>query len=328
MGWESLGGRRLVLAGGEFAWLWLAIGGVALVLLYVLYRSERALVSRGAGLGLLALRVLAALALIVALFEPIAARTFREPAKGRVILAVDVSESMSTADPGRTPDEQQALAKTLKLGSPGQVEALTRLEVARYLIAAEGPLARLAADHEIEAVAFARDTIESPLTLLSESLTKPTSPANASATDINAALGRALGGGETPVQGVILVTDGRVNQPVQANLIDRIAARGVPTYGVLIGSTIPPKDVAIAKLKGPDSVFVGDVATIEATIKLDGLSDGEKVVVTLSRPGSEPIIQTVSPTTDGSRPVASFRVPLETKGQVPLTVAVTPPPGD
>lgn len=328
MGWEWLGGRKLVLAGGEFAWLWLAIGLVALVLLYILYRSERALVSRQAGLGLLALRVLAALALIVALFEPIAARTFREPAKGRVILAVDVSESMSTTDPSRTQDAQQALAKSLKLSSPGQVEILSRLEVARRLMTTEGPLAKLADDHEIEAVAFARDTVETPLPLLSESLAKPTSHENASATDINAALRRALNGGETPVQGMILVTDGRVNQPVDASLVDRLAARGVPTFGVLIGSTIPPKDVAVAKLKGPDSVFVGDGATIEATIKLDGISDGEKVVVTLNRAGSEPITQTVSPTTDGSRPVASFRVPLESKGHVALTVAVTPPTGD
>ena len=46
-----------------------------------------------------------------ALFEPIAARTFRETVRGRVLVAVDVSESMATADPGRPADERARLAQ-------------------------------------------------------------------------------------------------------------------------------------------------------------------------------------------------------------------------
>ena len=64
MTFDLPGGRRLVLAGGEMGGVWLAAGAVAGVLLFVLYREERKLVSRKAGLGLLGLRMTAAGALV------------------------------------------------------------------------------------------------------------------------------------------------------------------------------------------------------------------------------------------------------------------------
>ena len=78
MTFDLPGGRRIVLAGGQLGWFWAVVGAMALVLLIVLYREERKLVSRRMGLGLLGLRLLAAAALVTALFEPIAARTYRE----------------------------------------------------------------------------------------------------------------------------------------------------------------------------------------------------------------------------------------------------------
>src|SRR5258708_27022475 len=131
MTFELFGGRRLLLAGSRQGGFWIAAGVVALLLLVWLYREERRLVSRRAGLGLLGLRLMAAAILVLALFEPIAARTFREVVKGRLVVAVDVSESMATADPGRSAEAQGRLAKTLKL-SPGEaIETLPRREVAR-----------------------------------------------------------------------------------------------------------------------------------------------------------------------------------------------------
>src|SRR3954452_22577963 len=100
MRFDLFGGRRLLLAGGENALFWLVAGLSALVLVLVLYGYERRLVSRRMGLGLLVLRVAAAVALVLALFEPIAARTYRETVRGRVIVGADLSESMATADPG------------------------------------------------------------------------------------------------------------------------------------------------------------------------------------------------------------------------------------
>ena len=91
-----------MLAGGGRAWLWLLAGAAAVLLVVVLYRTERKLISRRAGLMLLALRLIAAAVLVFALFEPIAAWSRQETVRGRVIVAADVSESMGTVDPGRT----------------------------------------------------------------------------------------------------------------------------------------------------------------------------------------------------------------------------------
>src|SRR5262245_51281644 len=102
---DLFGSRRLLLAGASLGWLWIAAGAVALVLLVVRYREERRLVSRRAGLGLLGLRLAAAAVLVLALFEPIATRSYRATVKGRVIVAVDVSESMATTDPGRSTED-------------------------------------------------------------------------------------------------------------------------------------------------------------------------------------------------------------------------------
>src|SRR3954451_10829967 len=148
MTFDLFGGRRLMLAGSRLGGFWIAAGLVALVLLLWLYREERRLISRRAGMGLLGLRLLAATVLVLALFEPIAARTFRQVVKGRLIIAVDVSESMATADPGRPPEERRLLADVLK-PSPGEaVDAMPRREVARRLLdPGNAPMGRLAREH-------------------------------------------------------------------------------------------------------------------------------------------------------------------------------------
>ncbi len=175
MTFDLFGGWRLLLAGYRRGGIWIAAGAVALILLWILYRTERRLVSRRAGLSLLALRLAAAAALILALFEPIAARVFSETLRGHVIVAVDVSQSMETADAGRP--------------------AETRREVMRRLIAAEtAPIARLAVDHAVNAFAFARTTTPANLAALAESLRKPPKADDPSSrvTDWQPALAEAL----------------------------------------------------------------------------------------------------------------------------------------
>lgn len=329
MRFDRLNSRKLLLAGSDNVWLWLAIGAFALILLVVLYRNERQLVSQRAGLSLLGLRLLAALTLIVALFEPIATRTFRESLKGRVIVAVDNSNSMTTPDAGRPEDERKALATLLQLSPTDQLPSITRHEISRRLISASGPLSKLTADHAVEALTFSRGITTGSLDEIGQLLEKPTQPSDtAFETDPNPALGRALSNSEAPVLGVLLITDGRFNRPVDGRILDLLAGRGVPIYGIMTGSTVPTKDVAVAQIKAPDTVYVGDVATIDAVIKLDGVPAGEQVEVKLERPGSPPMTQAVVATSDGSRPTASFRVAMEAKGQVPLTVSVIPPTPD
>ncbi|WP_406698614.1 hypothetical protein V5E97_06985 [Singulisphaera sp. Ch08] len=332
---DLFGSRRLLLAGASQGWLWVAAGGIALVLLLALYREERQLVSRRTGLGLLGLRLTAAAVLVLALFEPIASRSYRETTKGRVIVALDVSESMATADPGRPARDRQLLAKTLRM-SPGEsVENLSRREIARRLLEPKGsPIERIASAHEIEAVAFARESAPATLPALAETLKhpgKPDDPAT-STTDWQSVLTGALRDGDAPVLGVVLLTDGLQNAPGDsAATADRLAARGIPVYPILIGSTAPPRDAAIAAVRAPERVYQGDVASIEATLKLDGYA-GREVAVTLERPGASPLQRLLrapdGTTTGDARPVVSFAVPMAEAGLVPMTIAIRPLDGD
>jgi hypothetical protein len=331
MALDLFGGRRLLLAGSSLGWVWIALLAVALLLLLVLYREERRLISRTAGLFLLGLRLLAAVVLVFALFEPIAARTFSETLRGRVLVAVDVSSSMETTDVGRPAEQRATLAKSLAL-SPGESALpLSRREIAaRLLRDPASPIQRLANEHQLEVFAFARDTAPASLDGLRERLRKPADPADPGllSTNWQPFLAQALKSksDDSPLIGVVLLTDGRQNaaiDPVPAT--DRLAARGIPIFPVQIGSALPPRDAAIATLKAPESVYRGDTALIEATIKLDGY-DGREVAVTLERAGAPELKRTVraSATAAAARPVVTFPVSFDTVGTVAVTVAVGP----
>ncbi len=310
MTWVLAGGGRLLLVGGGKGWTWLLVGAAAVVLLVLLYRAERKLISRRAGLLLLGLRLIAAAVLIFALFEPVAAWTRQETVRGRVLIGADVSESMGTVDPGRT-------------------DGKSRQEQVRALISAENsPIAALTSEHDVKAQTFARDTSpESSLGALGERLVqiKP-GEAGSSETDWTGVLSTALKtSDDVPMLGIVLLTDGRKNASSDdAALVDKLAARGIPVYPVLVGSTTAPPDVAIASLRAPEGVYKGDVATVEASIKADGVAPGSALDVTLTRPGAAPIKQSVTVPKGGARPLATFRLPMENVGNVPIQVAVAP----
>jgi hypothetical protein len=314
---------HLVLAGSRHALLWVAVGAVALGLLILLFRYELRLVSRRAGLTLLGTRLTAMLVLLAALFEPIAERRFHETIRGRVVLGVDLSESMATADPLPAADDNRRSASE-------PVPAISRREVARGLLEGQW-LKKIAADHTIESMVFARDAAPATADGLAKALTKfvaSDDPA-ALATDWSGVLASALRGrDDAPVLGVVLLTDGRQNAAEdterQAN---RLAARGIPVYPVLIGSTVPPLDVAIAAVKSPESVLKGDVASIDVVVKADTLQEIE-IPVTLERTGGPPIKKTVRGRSGGLRPIVTFRVLMESVGTQDLSVRVGPVAGD
>lgn len=325
------GGRRLVLAGIERGWIWLLAGAVAVILMVVLYRYERKLVSRRTGLTLLAMRVLAALALVAALFEPIAERSFRETLRGRVILGVDVSESMATADRARSPENREQLRRTLDLSPTEAPESLPRREVARRLLKGRW-LTQVENDHTVDTFGFARETAPGTPASLSEMLLRPVKPDDTSGmmTDWEPVLDEALKErAGAPVLGVVLITDGRRNAPPVANpAVERLKERGIPVFPVLIGSTTPPRDAAIAAIRAPDTIDKGQLAKVDVTVKVDGVAPGTEIPVMLERSGGSPLRKTVRAQPDGGRPVVTFRVPCETAGEQALAVAIGPVDGD
>jgi hypothetical protein len=89
---------------------------IPLMLLVWLYRYELALVPRGTALALLGLRlVVLGLLLSLVCLQPIYARDRTEGLPGRVLVAVDRSDSMGVRDPQRPAADKLRLARALRL---------------------------------------------------------------------------------------------------------------------------------------------------------------------------------------------------------------------
>jgi hypothetical protein len=89
---------------------------VPLALVFGLYRYEMRLVPRGRAFALLLLRLVVILVPITLVsLRPVLAHETHEDLPGRVMIAVDLSDSMEIRDPQREPAEKLRLAKALKL---------------------------------------------------------------------------------------------------------------------------------------------------------------------------------------------------------------------
>ncbi len=324
-------GRRLVLAGGLAGWFWIGAGLCALVLLAVLYGYERRLVSRRVGLALLLLRAAAALALAAALLEPVAEQAHRETLRGRVILGVDLSASMATSDVARSAEERSRLAQSL---AKGEDAPQTRREISAALL--EGPWGgRVQALGPVDAIGFARVPIRDVAAAALAKILRDGAgfdDPDRMATDWGPVLERAKAATpDAPLLGVVLLSDGRETAPAvntRQATVEQLAARKIPIYSIIVGSTAPARDAAVAALEIPDRVLKGDSVEIRATLKLDGEVPGSEVPVRLERPGAAPEQRMVRVPTDGSRPATAFHVQLDRVGFEPITVRVGPVAGD
>jgi hypothetical protein len=176
--------------------LHLLIALVPLALVLSLYRYELRLVSRVTAAALLGFRVLVlALVLFLVLLQPVESREVSTPLPGRVLVAVDRSDSMDVADPQRPVAEKLRLAKALHLGDDTarsqlddwlreyevnrtpqfglhdeekraahdkllqEVDDLTRTQIGRRLLAPDGVklLEFLTARHKVDLIGFAQD---------------------------------------------------------------------------------------------------------------------------------------------------------------------------
>ncbi len=104
-----------------------------LVLVLVLYRYEMRLVARSTALALLMLRFIAlALLLLLVCLQPIYGRTHNEELPGRILVAVDRSESTNSVDRRRPLVEKMRLARALRLAEGICSEAQLDAWIADY----------------------------------------------------------------------------------------------------------------------------------------------------------------------------------------------------
>jgi hypothetical protein len=343
-----------------------------------LLRLERRLVSRSVGFTLLGLRIGVLLTLMLTLIQPVLTKQFDVAQRGRVIVAVDASQSMETQD------RHAALAEKLRwaqaLGMLGNAETTPLLE--QWVKSAEageepdwlgtGAAAGNAVDQaaaeararqirdtlnelaEMPRVEFVRRLLQAqPRTLLTrleevmpvdlrlfagqqksamakdlnELLTSNRADLIPGATDAIQML-QAVTSEEdaNQIRGVVLISDGRQTTPGDvASVAERMTSLGIPVFTIPIGSRLPPRDLSIAAVDSPETIFLNDKAQVRAVIGTSGF-EGEPLTIRLERDGVTIDQQTVTPATDSA--AVTFSIPSNQPGRFGYQLTTDVQPGE
>ncbi len=115
------------------AWTIVSVCAVmlAIVIIVLLFRYERRLVSRSVGNTLIILRVVTLVLILLTFMEPVLTWSFNTEKTGRLVVALDVSDSMNTKDRHATDLEKLQLARALKMIGNEKIDSrLDRWEAA------------------------------------------------------------------------------------------------------------------------------------------------------------------------------------------------------
>ena len=280
IGWQILG------------WL-VCLVPPALVIL--LYRAELRLVRFSVARSLLAVRLSSIAAVIaVVAFQPVIHTTSTESIRGRVLVALDRSQSMTVVDPQRPLADKLRIVRALKLAGdlcsdrqldtwieeaakgdvafPGgsgatddqarqsfsrvvqRIDALSRGQLGVAVLGENGGLlTAIEQNHDATLLGFS----DSASPIKRDGLSQLAPPTGAG-TDLAAPLDAANSGGDSPTVAIVLLADGR--HTADASPVPKAAAlgkAGVPVYSVVLGSRMPPSDLAIARVQAPATVFKG-----------------------------------------------------------------------
>lgn len=98
-------------------------------------------------------------------------------------------------------------------------------------------------------------------------------------TSLNAAVAGALrASAGRPLSAVVLVTDGRTNEPVSADSRARLLEDQVPVFAVAMGSPTPPTDLAVTRIDAPTVAFTGDRVPVRARVSVSGGEDADAMI--------------------------------------------------
>ncbi|MEO1995323.1 MAG: hypothetical protein ABGZ17_08610, partial [Planctomycetaceae bacterium] len=342
--------RELVLHGyhntGWFLFS-LALIVAACTMIVVLMRYERRLVPGRVGNLLMVLRLLVLGVLLLTLLEPVLSWMRTQDATGRIVVAIDLSESMSTADRHATDAEKLRWARALGIignseiderldrwlkaldsgqepqwVAPGEsqelaaarrenlqrvfqeIDGLSRKQLALRLVAqtTQPLIDRLSAYGDVDLRVFAGRTESSAAENLEQLVANPPSSLVGQISDLGQILDAAISSPENQnVLGVVLLTDGRDNSdadPIAAGA--RLAQISAPVYPVIIGTSSRPKDLSVAVLDYPQTVFHDDQAVLAATLNTAGFS-GAEIRVVLEDEGEDPETRVLVPDAETTR---------------------------
>ena len=314
--------RRLFFQAFESSW-WL-VGSlvtvlVVAVLLIRLLQYERQLIPARPGYWLLGLRVCVITILALALAEPVLSWSLDRTRSGRIVVVVDVSDSMTITDAHASAAEKIRWARGLRLMGNSTIDQrlddwVASLEAGRepeWVSADETSdpqrRKRLATirQQNLQAILGSMDTLsrrqvvskllqDSPRPLLPEleavgtvelrffgGTVQPGELATLTGqvpeslqsdqTDLSAALQGVGHTEEFPVAGIVLFSDGRqTTQADPLSVATELGTQSVPVFPVAVGSRRSPRDLAIASIDAPRTVFLDDQPRITARVRTGG----------------------------------------------------------
>ncbi|MDB6131025.1 MAG: hypothetical protein JWM04_2132 [Verrucomicrobiales bacterium] len=224
-----------------------------------------------------------------AFLQQLAASSNNEKSISSSNLEKRVEALMRLKPPGNTAN-QVNLPSNLTNG-PSAIRSLTRLERARAVITNQ---VIPAFGKSIRVKLFAFDEQSQEMTDLTRLLTSPEKQ-----TDFDSSL-RTVGelGATENLQAAIIVTDGRQTigkdpGPVLRSLL----ARGIPTYGIQVGSTNFPADAVISSVSGSSEILKDEMMDLEVKLRVSGLTNSDWELL-ISQNGAEMDRRLLHPTGD------------------------------
>ncbi|MEZ6127100.1 MAG: VWA domain-containing protein [Planctomycetaceae bacterium] len=337
---------------------------VALAMFVLLRRYEATLVRPAVGRTLFVLRLMVLVLLLLTLLKPVLTKSSNIENQQRLVVAFDVSESMDTADQHASPAEMLRWAQALgMLGNSDtrelldqwvaawengdqpdftsdvgrrqvdevfdEIRRMPRTEFVRRLLQSQPNhlLEQLSKERVIDLRVFGTHQQSIEDRQLSELLNGDREELRPGGTDVVHVLTRAIGEEHSnTIQGIVLLTDGR--QTVTADAATeaaRLKALGIPVYCVPIGSRLSPRDLSIASVQVPQTVFVEDTAQLHTTITSTGYA-GDDVTVLLTKDGVTVDQKTVTVAADYFE--VEFGIPTSEVGHHQYTVSTDVQPGE
>ena len=182
-----------------------------------------------------------------------------------------------------------------------EIAGMPRTEFVRRLLEAEPSqlLTRLAEERNVDLRVFGAEQQKIEDGQLPQVLNNDRSELRPGGTDVINLLTSSISEEDgNNIQGIVILSDGR--QTVDADAsgeASRLGALGIPVYCVPIGSQLQPRDLSIASVQVPQTVFLEDTAQVNATITSTGYA-GEEVTVYLKKDGEVVDQKTVTVSAD------------------------------
>ena len=311
-----------------------------LVVVAKLYRAELRRVSGRVARLLLGLR-LSTVAAVCLLFAagPVFIRNSTEPRRGRVVLAVDVSESMRVADPERSVLDKLRLARVLNLHAGIASDELLASWIEDVGRTGEPTLPASDSDADIARRGKFVEVIDRASAITRSQVAERLLPGlrqrleahyaveviefGGGFTDLKVPLARAADGRDEPPAGVVLLTDGRHNTG------DPPRPTSVPVFAVGLAPRDPPVDVAVvAVAPAITTVCRGSSVAVDVRVKVSRWAAGPLDVTLKFADGRPPLSKTVNHA--GSERVydVTFHPRFDRVGPSTLSANVTTAPLD